>query len=426
MLISIVRVNPREGIISLAFGYLLYRFVLLFSCMENVINTLYIQNFKSIRNAVLHPRRVNLIIGHPNVGKSAVLEAMSLLGSFHYEQRKKFMRSFIRYERLEQLFHDNLTGVPIRVETDRDVCLLGREGESQRFRYSVFSQAAYRLLRVQLGLPLLEGRPKTRSTNDALLLDRLYAHLVSTGPLPEPGFLYTEMDRYGLVDRPGEDGHYLTSVPAWHPWAVKPYRFKRRASVDRRFAEVALQPPHGTNMVQVLEGHANLRQEFAALFAEHSLGLRVRPDARRVEIMKDVDGLSYAYPYSSAGETLRRFGFHLAAMESNHRTVLLLEEPEAHSYPLYVKQLAERIATQQDNQFFVTTHSPNFFSEVLENMVPYETRMPELAVFVVYYKDFQTKVRQLSDEEVRSQRRDGLNAFDNLQYLAQEPVARKV
>ena len=31
--------------------------------MENVINTLVIQNFKSIRHAVLHPRRVNLIIG---------------------------------------------------------------------------------------------------------------------------------------------------------------------------------------------------------------------------------------------------------------------------------------------------------------------------------------------------------------------------
>ena len=57
--------------------------------MENVINTLYIQNFKSIRSAVLHPRRVNLIIGQPNVGKSTVLEAMSLLGSFPFEQKKR-------------------------------------------------------------------------------------------------------------------------------------------------------------------------------------------------------------------------------------------------------------------------------------------------------------------------------------------------
>ena len=44
--------------------------------MENVINTLVIQNFKSIRHAVLHPRRVNLIIGEPNVGKSSLFNQL--------------------------------------------------------------------------------------------------------------------------------------------------------------------------------------------------------------------------------------------------------------------------------------------------------------------------------------------------------------
>jgi predicted ATPase len=208
---------------------------------------------------------------------------------------------------------------------------------------------------------------------------------------------------------------------------VKAYRYKRNARLDRRYpADAALRPPNGNNLVQVLEAHADLRQEFATLFADHGLRLRVRPDASRFEVMKELDGLSFAYPYSSSGETLQRYGFHLAAMESNRRTVLLLEEPEAHSYPVYVAQLAERIATQQTNQFFVTTHSPHFFGEVLENMVPYENRMPELAVFVVHYKDFQTKVRQLSDEEVRSLRRDSLDVFHNLQHLAHEPAVRGV
>ncbi|WP_210521030.1 AAA family ATPase [Hymenobacter terricola] len=394
--------------------------------MENVINTLYIQNFKSIRSAVLHPRRVNLIIGQPNVGKSTVLEAMSLLGSFPYERKKKFMRSFIRYEKPAQLFHDSLMTAPIRVETDHDVCLMGRTGQDKRFQYGVFSQAAYRLLRVQLGLPLLEGRVKARTGDDALMLSRLYTYLAHAGPLPEPGFLYTELDRDGVVDQPGEDGHFLASVPAWQPRAVKPYRFKGSVRLDRRYPDAALRPPHGNNLVQVLESHADLRQEFASLFADHGLRMRVRPDAGRFEVMKEVDGLSFAYPYSSSGDTLQRFGFHLAAMESNRKTVILLEEPEAHSYPVYVAQLAERIATQQANQFFVTTHSPSFFNEVLENMVPYENRVPELAVFVAYYKDFQTKVRQLSDEEVRNLRRDSFDVFQNLSQLEHAPVARKV
>jgi energy-coupling factor transporter ATP-binding protein EcfA2 len=395
--------------------------------MENVINTLYIQNFKSVRSAVLHPRRVNLIIGQPNVGKSTVLEAMSLLGGFAFEKKNKFLKSFVRYEKPAHLFYDGVMKNPIRIETDRDICLLGQKSGSKRFRYGVFSQAAYRLLRAQLGLPLLESRSKTRSGDDSLLLERLHAHWSSAAPLPEPGFLYTEFNRHGLVDQPGPDGRFIASAPAWQPRAVKSYRYKAGGRIDRHYADASLRPPHGNNLVQVLEQHAGLRQEFASLFAERGLRMRVRPDAGRFEVMKELDGLSFAYPYSSSGDTLQRYGFYLAAMESNRNTVILLEEPEAHSYPQYVAQLAERIATQQENQFFVTTHSPHFFSEVLENMVPYENRVPELAVFVAYYKDFQTKVRQLSDQEVRNLRRDSLDIFNNLQDLEQERVAlRKV
>ena len=94
--------------------------------MENVINALVIQNFKSIRHAVLHPRRVNLIIGEPNVGKSTVLEAMSLLGALPFEHKNKFMRSFIRYDEPTQLFHDSMLSNAVCIESDHDVCLLSR------------------------------------------------------------------------------------------------------------------------------------------------------------------------------------------------------------------------------------------------------------------------------------------------------------
>ena len=49
--------------------------------MENAIKFLRIQDLKSIKDVTLHPRRVNLIIGGPNVGKSNLLEAVSLLGA---------------------------------------------------------------------------------------------------------------------------------------------------------------------------------------------------------------------------------------------------------------------------------------------------------------------------------------------------------
>jgi predicted ATPase len=210
----------------------------------------------------------------------------------------------------------------------------------------------------------------------------------------------------------------------WQPQAVKPYRFHRERYLDQHPTDVALYPPFGDNLVHVLENNAALRHEFVALFAAHGLQLRVRVDAGRFEVVKDLDGLSYSYPYSSTGDTLQRYGFYLAAIGSNQQSVILFEEPETHSYPLYVTQLGQRIATDDANQYFVTTHSPYLFREVLENMVPYEKREPELAVFVAYYQDYETKIRQLGDDEVRNIRRDCIDVFYNMDQFVQNAATQ--
>ena len=392
--------------------------------MESVINTLHVQNFKSIRSALLHPRRVNIIIGQPNAGKSTLLEAMSLLGSVPYDQKQKFLGSFVRYDKPRQLFHDNLTANTIKVETDRDLCLLGKSSQGPGYRYASFSHEAYRELRTQMGTPLAGGH-LSRAGDDGLLLERLPAHLLRAAPLPQPGYYYTELDKRG---RPGLAGpaeaRYLSSGTPWSPQAVKAYRFRSQARLAVPRPGAALYPPHGDNLVRVLETNAELRREFAGLFAAHGLSLRVRVDAGRLEITKDLDGLSTVYPYAGTGDALRRQGFLLALLESNRKAILLLEEPEAHSHPPYVAELARRVVASENNQFFLTTHSPYLFTQIIENMVPFENRALELAVFVAYYQDYQTKVRQLSDEELRNVQGDSANAFRTLSHGAPAAVPR--
>ncbi|MBC8083446.1 MAG: hypothetical protein H7Z21_09565, partial [Hymenobacter sp.] len=65
-------------------------------------------------------------------------------------------------------------------------------------------------------------------------------------------------------------------------------------------------------------------------------------------------------------------------------------------------------------QFFVATHSPYLITEVLEQMLTDEQQAPELAIFVAYYEDYQTKVKQLSEQEVRDIRNDGIDVFYNM------------
>jgi AAA15 family ATPase/GTPase len=87
--------------------------------------------------------------------------------------------------------------------------------------------------------------------------------------------------------------------------------------------------------------------------------------------------------------------FYTIAIESNEDSTLIFEEPESHAFPYYTGQLGERIAFDEKNQYFVATHNPYFLLSVLEK-APKE----DVNVFITYFRDYQTKVKCLNDEEV--------------------------
>lgn len=94
--------------------------------------------------------------------------------------------------------------------------------------------------------------------------------------------------------------------------------------------------------------------------------------------------------------------------------MLLFEEPEAHSFPVYVSMLGRRIVESRNNQFFIDTHSPYLITEILETMLTDNAQAGELAMFEAYYEDHQTRVHQLSNEEIRSIRNDSIDVFYNM------------
>ncbi|MEJ7661734.1 MAG: hypothetical protein WKG07_20220 [Hymenobacter sp.] len=67
------------------------------------------------------------------------------------------------------------------------------------------------------------------------------------------------------------------------------------------------------------------------------------------------------------------------------------------------------------------THSPYLITEVLEEMLTNDELAPELAMFVAYYEDYQTKVRQLDNDEMRAIRADGLDVFYNMARFVPGP-----
>ncbi|MBD2723210.1 AAA family ATPase [Hymenobacter armeniacus] len=387
--------------------------------MKNAINTLRIQNFKSIKDVAMQPRRVNLIIGQPNVGKSNILEAMSLLGAGLYERGAKFMDTTVRYETTSNLFYDNDTSQPILVNSSNGLAILQTQsvdGTSYHF-ISTSNQiiSSYKQIIQSSNLRYGYGY----NVENAELKDLLRMKESQEADIKEAIDAvyrnYTQKKAYFSSYRIQEDGGSSQLGTSYAPSDELPRTYKYHPKQNHNsVAGGFLEPPLGRNLSNVIQRNPELRKEIAALFKPYGLSLVLRVAERKFEIQKQVDDLIYNYPYSSIADTLQRIIFYLAAIESNNDAVILLEEPEAHSYPLYVSMLGRRMVESRSNQFFVATHSPYLITEILEQMLPDEEQASELAIFVAYYEDYQTKVKQLSDEDVRAIRADGLDVFYNM------------
>ncbi len=365
--------------------------------MKNAITTLRIQNFKSIRDVTMQPRRVNIIIGEPNVGKSNVLEAISLLGGMFFDAGR-FMDGQVRYESIRNLFYDN--------DWSAEITVTGEGVGATRLRKRlegvevVFGDG---MPHRRLSPSFVEREPRNNGG-----LERDDNPFVNFGD---------KNHLHELVDKEGK----ATIVEISRPEPVLPirkYTFQKGAVHGKSHNHSFLRPPFGDNLLEVIESAPYaFKKVIGQFFTPFGLNLSLRTTEGKLEIQKNTAGVITSIPYPLIADTLQRIIFYLAAIESNTDSVLLFEEPEAHSFPEYVIQLAERIVSSRENQFFVVTHSPYLTTEVLEQMVPNDELLPELAVFVAYYEDYQTKIRQLSDEELITARANGTELFLNLRQF---------
>lgn len=376
--------------------------------MQNAITTLRIQNFKSIKDVTMQPRRVNIIIGRPNVGKSNILEALSLLGGMFFDNRK-FMDGQVRYETVRNLFYDN--------DWSQEISVIGEGIGATRL------QKRGEQVEVAFG----DGRNRLLASATNMLgaeLAKASADLAKAlaGELPDSNPLVDFNDKNHLRELINKDGttQNLDMSKPQPSIPVKKYTFQKQTPHGKSYNHSFLRPPFGDNLLEVIEtAPSAFKKEIGVFFTPFGLNLALRPE--ELEVQKNVEGVITAVPYSLIADTLQRMVFYLAAIESNTDSVLLLEEPEAHSYPTFVAQLGQHIVDSRTNQFFIATHSPYLITEILEEMLTDDELAPELAMFAAYYEDYQTKVHQLSDEEMVAVRADGLDVFYNMARFVPGP-----
>ena len=305
-----------------------------------MIKTLDIKNFKSIKAMRLDCQRINVFIGEPNTGKSNTLEAMGIFCYTRYYTYGNSFKDFVRFERVNNLFYDESLDEPIRIDLDE-----------LNFRLS-FKDGAFR------------------------------GEFGSTEP-----FIALLQGRYDDLRFIGGQADRLKSV--------KFYRFAVQQIFGRPESDFLL-PPSGANLMSLLLAHRELRTLANDIFSRFGLKLNLRPQENKIEVTKQLEDILISYPYSLVSDTLQRTIFYLVAIRSNKDSILVFEEPESHAFPYYTKYLAETIALDnRNNQFFISTHNPYLLLPLLEK-APKE----DLAIFITYFEDYQTKIRPLSLAEM--------------------------
>ena len=314
-----------------------------------MIKNVSIRNFKSIKELDFKAKRVNVFIGEPNTGKSNILEA---LGMFSLIYTRIPGEVPIRYQDPSNLFYDN----------DVHNSLPHVKVDDYSYRISYNDQSG----RISL-----------------LALDREGADA------GEEDIFDFDMSSKVRGKKMSEEENYY-GIPHFF---IKYYQFKV-LETHQGFGPF-LNPPYGDNLFNVLSTSKELRNAVSGLFTEQGYRLGLRQKDKEIEATKIVDDLLYAYPYQTISDTLQRVIFYLAIIETNKNATILLEEPESHMSPFYIRDIAERIARDKNNQYFLVTHNPYFLVTLIE-----KTKLADLAVSVTYLEDYQTKLKRFSKRDL--------------------------
>ncbi len=336
-----------------------------------LIQNLDIQNFKSIQNLHLTGfNRINLFIGRPNVGKSNIIEALSLF-SLPYLRLNLSMSLFrnlntlIRCENITELFYGGDIRNKILVKTD-----LGQVHITPTLSQEIDNKQSFAL-----------------SILCEMLQDDSFSYLLDSSL------------RFSM-DKSRKNNNRVKPQ-------IKAYRFSTAIRYKQENISFLL-PPLGNNLVQTLDFLPELKTNLIHIFGEYGLKLVFDKASQSLKIMKEQkDGSIFLLPYSSIADTLQRIIFYKTAVASNQNSVLLFEEPEAHAFPPYIVEITQEIIRSKTNQFFITTHSPFIVNDFLENAID------DLAIFMLDYRDGQTTAKALTKEQLQEVYQYGVDLFTN-------------
>ncbi len=316
----------------------------------NQFREINIKNYKSVNDVTLRDcRRYNILIGKPNVGKSNILEALALFQSPYFSGWKLDINNVLRIDYVSALFYLGDVSNPIEVTTDTHSLEITYRNQKN----------------LDISLKSVDGKTTTR--------------LRSMTPEEE-----------------------LSGYPI-----VRTYNYTHICDHDDEVELPFLCPVTASNLSEIIKKSPKLYDFVSELLSQDALSLIFDAGKQEYAVMKTEGGnRSMMLPLKALADSLLRLIYYKAAIVSNKDAVLVMEEPEAHTYPPYISRIVQDIIASKDNQFFIATHSPYVVNEFLQENA-------DVAIYIIDAEEGKTKVTRLSDDELSEVYEYGIDLFFN-------------
>ncbi len=327
--------------------------------MNQHIQHIEISNFKSVKDLKIDGcKKINIFAGKPNAGKSNILEALAILQLFTDDIKLKFHKNYNleKYKLIDIVRHNDIA----------DLFFEGNINETIKIECnSDFVTLIFKNNKLELSKTSLTFVSKHKIFDNSPLIKKYNFSLKSTN---------------------------LTGIDL-----------------------LSLTYPFGENLGQIISSNPDLRRSVNQLFVQNGLKLLIEKSTNEIKIFKEYeDGTVFILPYSMIADTLQRLIFYKAAIVSNNNSVLLFEEPEAHCFEPYILEFTNEVKyNENNNQFFMVTHSDFIIQEFLRD----EESRNNLQIYLVNNVDGKTEVKKLDAEKNDDVYEYGMNVFFNFDSL---------
>ncbi len=359
---------------------------------SNFLTDVEIKNFKSIKHLKFKPKRVNLFIGKPNSGKSNLLEALSLLGEVYLQSNNEnVFRDLVRFEKTIQIFYNQNLSENIDINTNLGCASLRYTKNNNCYDFIIS--------------PTINDQKKLKALSPHNTLDNVFKNYWNNNRSNiNPNMLEPY---FRMISEIGNSYRYDDRILRFAD-KIKKYDFKGIKEYSDKYSLFLLR--NGENLYTILEMNEYLRDVAGDFFEEYNMQFIMISGESKFVIQRKMGKVVYQLPLLMTPDTFQRLLYYLAAIYSNSNSVLLFEEPEAHSFPPYIAMICELIAKKPENQYFISTHSPYVYQSIVS-----KTDKTNLGVWALSYSNDQTQMVQLTEKQVSETLGEGIDIFSNIE-----------